>query len=193
MLCLTEKLDINFARAYNFNIMNVRLLTLTLINIACVAASGTEIFVAPNGNDQNPGTRSRPFASFQRAQEAVRAERAGRPQNAVTVTFRAGVYHLERPIEFASMDSGNSAALPVVYRAQEGTTVVISGGRTIGGWSADPGHPEVWKAPVAQPWRFNQLWVNGKRAIRARSPNYWEFNTIKSVAEEAAGNRFKHT
>src|SRR5215831_9648657 len=68
--------------------MNVRLLTLTLINVACATATATEFFVAPNGNDQNSGTRSKPFASFQRAHEAVRAERANHPQNAVTVTFR---------------------------------------------------------------------------------------------------------
>src|SRR3974377_2470958 len=113
--------------------MNVRLLTLALINIAC-AASATEFFVAPNGNDQNPGTRSKPFASFQRAHEAVRAERTGHPENTVTVTFLAGAYSLERPVEFTSADSGVSASQPVTYRAQNGATGVISGGRIITRW-----------------------------------------------------------
>src|SRR5690348_11947477 len=97
-LSRTEKLARSFAHPYNSDVMNVRLLTLTLINIACATAPATEFFVSPNGNDQNPGTRSKPFASFQRAHEAARAERANHPQNAVTVTFRAGIYTLEKPV-----------------------------------------------------------------------------------------------
>ena len=89
--------------------------------------------------------------------------------------------------------------MPVRYRAESGATVIISGGRVISGWTEDAEHAGVWKARAGAPEtadqqsaRFNQLWVNGKRALRARAPNYWEFATVKSVAEEQAGSRFKH-
>ncbi len=179
--------------------MNARPLVLTLIHLACVSSFAAEFYVAPEGNDQNAGTGRKPFASFRRAQEAVRAELANHARDPVTVTFRPGVYHLDAPVEFTPADSGPSAAMPVVYRAQPGTQVILSGGRTITGWQPDSNHPGLWKARAAvpestdsQPWRFNQLWVNGDRAIRARSPNYWEFGLVESVTEEPAGERFKH-
>lgn len=172
--------------------MNAHLLTTALIPLLCGATFASEFFVAPNGSDQNPGTRKKPFASLQRAQEAVRAERGAHPESAVTITFNEGTYRLGQPVKFTPADSGVSASLPVHYRAQPGAEVVLSGGRAISGWTTDPEHPGIWKARANLP-EFNQLWVNGNRAVRARTPNYWEFNTIKSVAEEPAGNRFKHT
>jgi hypothetical protein len=173
--------------------MTTRLLIGTLLQLACISTFGAEFFIAPKGSDQNPGTSRKPFASFERAQQAVRAERAQHPDAGVTVTFRAGVYPLSKALEFTAADSGFSEALPVIYRAQPGADVVISGGKRINGWSRDPNRQNVWKARVAADWKFGQLWVNGKRAIRARGPNDWEFGTIQSVTEEPAGDRVKHT
>jgi len=47
---------------------------LCLAVAACVAPAATEtvFHVAPTGNDLNPGTRRKPFASLQRARQAVR-------------------------------------------------------------------------------------------------------------------------
>src|SRR5258708_38305894 len=39
------------------------------------AAAAVTFYVAPEGKDANPGTREQPYASFERAQQAVRAER----------------------------------------------------------------------------------------------------------------------
>ncbi|HVV73844.1 MAG TPA: right-handed parallel beta-helix repeat-containing protein, partial [Verrucomicrobiae bacterium] len=179
--------------------MNARLPALALISFSCAAGFASDYFVAPHGNDQNPGTQAKPFATFQRAQQAVRTERAAHPETGVTVTFRDGDYFLDQPLEFTSADSGMSASLPVIYRAQRGASVIISGGIKLTGWQADPAHAGVWKARAvapgrtgSAPLRFDQLWVNGSRAIRARSPNYWEFSAIKSVTEESAGSRFRH-
>ena len=80
----------------------------------------------------------------------------------------------------------------------------ISGGRRITGWQPAPEMPGIWKTRVALPqspddnsWRFEQLWVNGQRAVRARTPNDWEFFFLASnVAEEGVSgeqNRLKHT
>jgi hypothetical protein len=158
------------------------------------ALGAAEFYVAPHGNDSHSGTRGYPFASFQRAQQAVRAERIAHPDRGVTVTFRAGRYELPEPIEFTPADSGASTNQPVCYRAARGTEVVFSGGRLITGWQADAQRRGVWKTRVAEPkpgddfaWRFEQLWVNGQRAIRARTPNYWEFNTLLGVSEGDGG------
>ncbi|MHB9006477.1 MAG: right-handed parallel beta-helix repeat-containing protein, partial [Limisphaerales bacterium] len=81
--------------------------------------------------------------------------------------------------------------------------VVISGGRRITGWQPDPQRPGRWRTRVAEPkagddlaWRFEQLWVNEQRAVRARTPNHWNFNLLSSVAEEpvtGAQPPMKHT
>lgn len=172
----------------------------------CLSSSlpAAEFFVGPGGNDGHAGTRQRPFATIQRAQQAVRSERAGHPDEGATVTFETGTYELLAPVEFTPADSGASAARPVVYRAEPGAEVVLSGGRAITGtWQADAQRPGVWKVRVADPkpgdaadWRFEQLWVNSQRAIRARSPGYWEFEPVITVTEEpiaGAGSRMRHT
>src|SRR5690242_13849428 len=131
--------------------MNLRFLAFTLCILKCTAGVAAEFFVAPNGNDSNPGTRSRPFRSFEQAQQAVRARRAARPDSGVTVTFQAGTYVLAHALEFTAADSGASAQQPVLYRAKPGASVVISGGRVISGWVADPEHPGAWKARAGDP------------------------------------------
>ena len=82
------------------------LVAATLLALACGRSLSAELFVAPDGDDANPGTRSKPLASFQAAQQRARAERKQHPSQPVTVTFRAGVYSLEQPLEFTPEDSG---------------------------------------------------------------------------------------
>src|ERR1041385_5752163 len=116
---------------------NMRPLAILVIATTFAAASATEFFVAPDGQDTNPGTRSKPFGTFARAQEAVRNERSARPEEGVTVTFQPGIYHLRSRLRFGPEDSGRSEDLPVKYRAKPGSSVIISGGRDIGGWQTD--------------------------------------------------------
>lgn len=160
-----------------------------LLTTLLIPASAAEFFVAPNGSDSAPGTRSQPFASFSRAQNAVREYRAGHPAEAVTVTFRPGTYSLATNLVFQTSDSGASAQAPVSYRAEPGSEVIISAGRAVTGWQTTSERPGLWKARVDPQWRFNQLWVNGRRAIRARTPNYWQFATLDSVEEAVVADK----
>ena len=90
-----------------------------------VAAAGAdrEWHVSPEGDDDHPGNSEQPFATFERAQRAVRATRAEHPDQAVTVTFQPGRYELETTLYFTAADSGASAEQPVVYRAAPGGEV----------------------------------------------------------------------
>ena len=168
------------------------LLAALLVGLACCTGLGAEFYVSPKGRDTNEGSRRRPFASFQRAQEAVRTWRQAHADDAVTVTFREGTYPLNSTLIFSPGDSGASKDRPVRYEAERGEKVVVSGGRPITGWQKDPAHPGLWKAQVQEGWQFNQLWVNGRRAVRARHPNYWEFETLQGVTEEGSENRIQH-
>ncbi|MHC4116495.1 MAG: hypothetical protein ACYSWO_03200, partial [Planctomycetota bacterium] len=71
-----------------------------------------ELFVSPNGNDINPGTRAQPLKTIEAARDAVRE--ADRNQKR-TVWLRAGVYELDKPLVLTRDDSG-SPGKPVAYR-----------------------------------------------------------------------------
>ncbi|MGH9454330.1 MAG: right-handed parallel beta-helix repeat-containing protein, partial [Terriglobia bacterium] len=124
--------------------------------------------VSVDGNDRNPGTQARPFASLSRARDAIRSLRRSAP---IQVLVRAGTYYLPEPLVFGPQDSGTLDA-PITYAAAPGEIVTLSGGRKI------TGHWQPYRNGILQchlpsrSLRFTQLFVNGKRQIRARYPNY---------------------
>ncbi len=101
---------------------------------ATSAATGAEFHVSPQGDDANPGTAEKPFATLERARDAVRADRQqSRPPRPATVTIHAGLYERSQPFELSALDAGTQDA-PILYRANPGDEVRISGGKQIGGW-----------------------------------------------------------
>lgn len=84
--------------------------------------TGTEFFVATNGNDRDSGSREKPFATLARARDAVRG--AGTP---AVVTIRGGDYRSTEPVVFSANDSGSPEA-PVVYRAHADERVRFTAG-----------------------------------------------------------------
>ncbi len=131
--------------------------------VACAAAVQTTFCVAPNGRDDNPGTEAAPFATVERARQAVRTVN-GAMAGDIVVVLRGGVYRIDRSIVFEPEDSG-AGGHNVIYRAQPGETPILSGGRRVIGWQ--PGQKGRWTAP-APIADFRQLYVNGARATRAR-------------------------
>jgi len=97
----------------------------------------TDIFVSPEGADSNPGTRDRPFASLERARQAVRTmKRQGTlPENGLTVWLRGGDYLRTSTFEFTADDSGTPEA-PIAWRAYENERVRLLGGRVVTGFQA---------------------------------------------------------
>jgi len=89
------------------------------------------IYVSLQGDDSNPGTKERPFATIKKAQEEViRLKEKGMPKGGVVVYLRGGRYFLEDNIVFQEKDSGIENA-PVVYRSYPGEEAKITGGRQI--------------------------------------------------------------
>jgi len=83
-------------------------------------AWGKPYYVAPTGDDANPGSLEKPFATLQRAQQAVR-------QTPGPVYLRGGTYYLPESLVFTPQDSGTKD-VPVVYQAWQNECPVISGG-----------------------------------------------------------------
>ncbi|MBM3500636.1 MAG: hypothetical protein FJX74_18420 [Armatimonadetes bacterium] len=102
------------------------------LSALAIRAWGAEFHISPRGADRNPGTRARPFATLERARDAVRESktRAPLPAGGITVWLHAGAYRLERSFQLTDEDSG-SAEAPIAYRAAEGETVRIVGGPVV--------------------------------------------------------------
>lgn len=139
-----------------------------------VAAEPVVIEVAPGG----------PIADLVGARDEIRARRKdGRiaPDQPVRVTVADGLYRIAEPVVFGPEDGGRPGA-PVTYAAAAGARPVFSGGRRIEGWSEE--EPGLWTAKLADPaWRFEQLWVNGARAVLAREPDVF-FHYLVEAREE---------
>ena len=146
---------------------------------------GTVLYVSRAGNDAwsgklaepNAAGTDGPFATIGHARDAIRAMQPLRKP--VTVYVRGGFYTLTAFLEFLPQDSGTAKA-PITYAAYAGEKVILSGSRAITGWKKAAGsdqenRPDLWTAEVPGvregEWYFHQLFVDGQRRQRARSPN----------------------
>ncbi len=94
-----------------------------------VGARSAEFHVSVTGSDRNPGTREKPFATPERARDAIRqAGLAGK--TTCTVWLRGGVYRREKPFVLGEQDSGTPEH-PIVYRSVEGETPRLVGGTVL--------------------------------------------------------------
>lgn len=93
-------------------------------------------YVAPDGRDDAAGTAERPFASLDRARDAIRQSKARQklPPGGASVLVRGGTYRLAKTWELTAEDAGTAEA-PIVYRAAPGETPVFSGGIRLRGFS----------------------------------------------------------
>lgn len=103
---------------------------------------GEAYFVSLDGKDHWSGRyevpledgMDGPFASLERAQEALRAALAASgTHREVTVWIRGGVYERRQTLRLGTEDSGISAAV-VRWRAYPGERVVLSGGQSVRGF-----------------------------------------------------------
>jgi hypothetical protein len=161
----------------------VVLLTLAFFSPAAEAPKG-DFHVAPTGDDANPGTAEKPFASLARARDAVRKLLAGGPRD-VTVLLRGGRYELAETLILGPED-GAAEGRTVTYAAWPDETPVVSGGREIKGWRKETGNRWMAELPdvKAGAWFFRQLFVDGERATRARWPNYPDLLRVNSVSPD---------
>jgi hypothetical protein len=117
----------------------VRRLTRSLLAAALVAPApfpthaGVTLHIAPTGNDANMGTASRPFATLDRARDAVRALKRERKFHGATINVIGGIYELARPLELTPEDSGTAEG-PVVWQSSRPGAARLVGGRFVSGW-----------------------------------------------------------
>ena len=103
------------------------------------------------------------------------------------IHFAKGTYALEAPIVLTADDDR-----PMVFEGDGGEKPVISGGIRLTGWERTK--EGWWRCRVPQAgvykWCFEQLYVNGRRAVRARTPNegWFELDDMREhVAASGSG------
>ena len=111
--------------------------------------------------------------SLAAARDKIRELRRAGAKDAMTVLVRRGTYFMDEPVVLTPEDSG------VTYAAYPGERAVLSGGKRITGWTKNN---REWSAPVS--FNFGQLFVAGKRAMRARTPNQGFFRVDGRVIQE---------
>lgn len=129
-----------------------------------------EFHVDVAGDDRGDGTPEAPFATLARARDAVRAQKLLSPAGArLEIIIHGGIHRLTEPLVISPEDSGTPTA-PVVYRAAVGARPILSGGVTLNGrWSRVEG--DLWRLDLDPARGFHDLFVDGRRATRARTPN----------------------
>lgn len=121
-------------------------------------------------------------ASLAQARDEARKLREAGERGAITVRIADGVYQLPEPVAFEPRDSG------VTYEAVAGAKPVFVGGRKVAGFKQ--GNDGIWTThlpSVEGKEYFEALWVNGKRATQARTPNDGYIQGLKGSPKPIEG------
>lgn len=153
--------------------MVVRLMFLIFL-ISVNGISAQQIYLSPGGNDLNSGTINNPVASLNGALVRAREYRQTNPgTKIVEVIALAGKYNMLQPLVVTGADVVSDTASSLIIRSEQGAKAVFSGGVEIRGFQKV--NDSLWKTFVPQVAFYNstfqQLYVNGRRAVRARTPN----------------------
>ncbi len=161
-------------------------------------ANGLTLYVSPQGDDGWSGRSAQangvgtdgPFASLGGARDAIRKLKTSGPLiEPVRVVVGGGFYNLSEPFTLTAQDSG-TADCPITYEASG--DAVFSAGRRLE--QLRQGAGGLWQIHIPEvasgEWYFQQLWVNGRRAVRARTPNkfyHYMQNVRQAELEEGQG------
>lgn len=158
-------------------------------------SNASDIYVSLKGSDFNNGSKEKPLATLHSAlRKARELRRLNDPtiKNGIKIIVEFGIYKLDEPIILNAEDSGTKES-PTEIVNNSNNKVVFSGGMQLKGWkkaaNAINGLPKnaignVWcvdvPSPAGQTLIFRQLWLNGKKAVRARDKNGEEMGRILS-------------
>ena len=131
-------------------------------------AIAVDFHVSPSGNDSAEGTLTAPFKTLEQAQRAVRGVNKSMKED-INVYLHEGTYQLTSTLRLSNADGGTNGHY-VRYMAAPGETPLVTGGIPVNGWELFDAEKNIWCAKDVV-GRFRQLYVNGKKAIRARHPN----------------------
>lgn len=153
--------------------------------ICSLSVYSNPFYLATNGKDTNSGTMDSPFATVTGALEHIQTLRnKGEISGNVELIIQQGEYRLTSSIILSnSMWDGKDT---LFIRGQEGNIPIIKGSLNIGRF--EKMSDNLWKVAVPESSYYGkqniqQLFVNGKRAIRARTPDSGTMFKTEKVLE----------
>lgn len=164
----------------------MRFFWIVILTLTVGVVTGVEkktIFLAPNGSDSNQGTKDKPLASLTGARDLIRKFKTS---DTVLVKIAPGDYFMTSPLELSGKDDN-----PIIFEGiGEGAT--FYGGIPVTNWEKVT--DKLWRAFIPQVqtsgFSFEQFYVNGTRAVRARTPNkgfYQVENVQESILHRGKG------
>jgi hypothetical protein len=157
-----------------------------LILAAFISAFSLTIYVSPSGKDTNPGTLKSPLESLSAAIEKARTLRkAQSAEEPIEIIMAPGIYPVKQALRFIPEDGG-TAASPLIIKGEPGKPLpVISGAVKLPRFEKI--RTDLWRIRLKDlsPYggAIQQLFVNGRRAVRARTPNYDSYYQTKGTQE----------
>lgn len=153
--------------------------------VAMAVAAQSHIYIAPEGNDSNKGTKRAPLQTLQKALNMAVSTTA---KDTAYIEVAAGDYFMESGCHITTPNKR-----PIVVRSTGGKVRFI-GGKKITGWRQLNNSLYSVQIPEAvwSDYTFEQFFINGRRATLARTPNsgFYKIKEIKeSVTDRGKNSR----
>lgn len=137
-----------------------------------------DIYVAPNGSDENDGSKAAPFQTWQRANEEVQKYTADMTGD-IVVHFAGGNYPITERMSMDEKISGRNG-YKVIYKGDDLLNPpVFNGGKQITGWEKQADSP-IWVADASHLGTeyVRHLYINEFPAVQARSRYQYAMNKL---------------
>lgn len=170
-------------------------LFLVFLYFNCSASNLNTFYVSTSGNDNNIGAINQPFKSIQGALKKIGELRSfGKLTGDVKIIVKNGEYRLEAPVLITTKEWDGKNLLSI--EGENNKLPVLSGGIKLKKFEKI--NDNLWKIDLTSVIDKNpgiqiqQLYVNSKRALRARTPNLGNFYKTTRTEQKSLpglGNR----
>lgn len=120
-----------------------------------------------------------PISTLIAARDAVREARKAGDSSPVVVRVTEGRYRFEEALVLEPQDSG------IRFEAAPGARPLFLGAKSVRGLELDA--KGVWVGKIEAKQMFEALWVNGKRGVRAQTPNEGFVNAVGQPKDPVDG------
>lgn len=146
----------------------ISFLLVSIIGFGCNDNRTIQLYLAPDGDDTNAGTFDYPLQSLDAVMYKISILRENTKLKNFEIFLRGGIYELDNT--FILDGNGNyNGSVKITFESYENENVTLSGGKRIDNWE-DSGNG-FWQAALDEEIYFEQLFINGRFSIRARTPN----------------------
>lgn len=172
--------------------------TLSLLGsiLLALSANADRVYhVAQDGKDSADGlaavakgdSKTGPFGTIDAALAAVaRFRLAATVPETIRIQLHGQTIALNSPLRITPEMSGFSPSNPLIIESAPGASATLSGGRQALSWKAVPNERDVWTTQIPgqrEGMAPRQLFADGKRLTRARTPNTGYFQSTSKLRQ----------